>query len=321
MYSDPEPFLTYGVIYYFTHEQSIAVEQFQNHDPSGAASVKRLIAEADHPNADVYWSSDPINCEVLRRRGLTMPQRVNTEIPDKYRDAGFHWTGFGGRLRVLLVRQSLPSSQRPQSIRAYVDPAWKGKGAIADPLSGSTRSHFAALAASWGDRETAAFYAALRENGTHITKTNEEAADLVGAGQADFALVDTDVALPRMQKGLPVEMVYPDQEDKDPGVMLIPNAIAKIKGCKHPEAVEALVEFVTSVDGERRVTMAAPYEVALQPIVAGGSVYVRRPASLRLMNINYAAQVDKYLNLESILGVHEGDSAKADQKTPANSSR
>jgi iron(III) transport system substrate-binding protein len=243
------------------------------------------------------------------------------KIPERYRDPGFNWTGFGGRLRVLLVRRELPYSRRPESIRAYTDPAWKGKGAIADPLNGSTRSHFAALAASWGDRETAEFYAALRKNGTRITKSNEEAADLVAAGQADFALVDTDVALPRIQSGLPVEIMYPDQEDQEPGVMLIPNAIAMIKGSTHPDAVGALIEFLASLDGERRVTMAAPYEVALQPMVAGGSVYVRRPASLRLMNIDYSAQVDKFLKLESILGVHEADSTEADRQTPASSSR
>jgi iron(III) transport system substrate-binding protein len=318
MYVDPDSHTTWGVLWYFIKERRIDVKQWQ--DPSRASAIKRLTNEADHPQADLYWADDPVNCEVLRKRGLTVPLTVKTDVPMKYRDPEFNWTGFAGRLRVLLVRRSIPVPERPQSIRAYTDPAWRGKGAIAEPLTGSTRSHFAALATVWGNRQTASFYAALRKNGTRITKTSGEAADLVASGQADFALVDTDVALPLQQKGLPVEIVYPDQGEDDPGVMLVPNAIAVIKGCKHLDAVKALIEYVASLEGERRVMMSSPFEVALQTMVASGSVYIRRPGSLKLMPVDYRAQVEKFLNLESILGAHEVDSGPTSEASRVSDS-
>jgi iron(III) transport system substrate-binding protein len=300
LYVDPEPFMTYRVLWYFTQETHINVEQFHNPKFSPADSIKRLILEKDHPAADLYWGGDPIYSEVLRERGLTLPSHHQFDIPDAFQEKDNHWTGISARARVLLVRQGL-TQEKPQSIRAYTDPAWQGKGALSDPLIGNMRSQFAALSVLWGDRELAAFYDALRKNGTQITKTPEESAALVSKGDADFTLVDTDVAIKEIEKGKPVEIVYPDQTKDDSGVMVIPNAVSVMTSCKNPEAAQTLVDFLTSLDSQVRLIRYEPSYFPLQGLVAITSPYIRRHETLHLLRFDYAAAAKKIVDMEKIL--------------------
>ena len=299
MYIDPEPEVTFGLMYYYQREARVKVTQYHNHDYSGAAATALLTRERDHPKADVYWGGDPIYCEILRQRGLAIPFTTDSEIPQQYRDPHQTWIGFAARARVLLVREAL--NDKPQSIRAYTDPKFRGRGALANPLSGTTRSHFAALATVWGDQKLVEFYQALLHNGTHITKDTEESADLVVKGEADFALVDTDVAVARIQKLLPLAIIYPDSAKDQLGTMIIPNALMIVKGCKDFDAARDLVSYLTSLDGETRVVTLGPSHIPLNPGVAIRTRYTRRTESLEVMRFDYTAAAQKLLDMEKIL--------------------
>jgi iron(III) transport system substrate-binding protein len=321
IYSDPEPFLTFRLMYYFTRENKVAAKQqnygadfdtvAHNNSYSGARNAALLTAERDHPKADVYWSGDPIYCEILRQRGVLVPYHSTSSIPPEYRDPDDYWTGFAARTRVLLVRASLKRSNRPTSIQAFVDPAWKGRGAIADPLEGTTRSQFAALSLIWGDKELARFWAALQKNGTQVTKTNDEAADLVVNGDADFALVDSDIAMVRVRDDLPLDIVYPDQSPTDIGCMVMPNAVSIVKGTKNLASARKFVNFVTSLEGERRIVGFASWQVPLNVGVGTGSPLMWQVNSLRTIHVDYPAAAKKHLMMEQILG----------SETPSNGSK
>jgi len=47
--------------------------------------------------------------------------------------------------------------------------------------------------------------------------------------------VDSDDAVNTKKQGKPVEMIYPDQEPNGIGVLILPNALALIKGAPHEE--------------------------------------------------------------------------------------
>ena len=300
LYSDPDLEMSDRVTPRFTRETSIKLNQIQSQG-SGSTTFDRIIAEQGQPKADVYWSSDPIYCEILRQRGFTTPSRPQSQIPAAFRDQDQHWTGLAARARVLLVGKELGSG-RPRSIRAYADPAWHGKGALADPLRGRTRSHFAALGAIWGDEELAIFYHALLKNETRITKDTRESAQLVTAGKAAFAVVDLDDALVEVEKGK-VEIVYPDQGDNEPGALFIPGAVTIMKSCKEQEAAQKFVEFLTEGESELRIVRFAPYLVPLQAGVAKFSIRARSPETLRSSRFDYGVAAQKLLQMETILGL------------------
>src|SRR5258706_4250913 len=125
----------------------------------------RLIAEKTNPQADAYWANEPIRAEVLRQQGVSAAYRSPSAqgIPERFRNAEGHWTGFSARGRILIVNRSL--KEKPLSIRAYADPRFKGKSVIANPLFGTTTAHMAALFIVWGDAGAKAFIDAVRKNG------------------------------------------------------------------------------------------------------------------------------------------------------------
>lgn len=302
--TDPDAFMTYRVTPYYTQLNKIKVEQIHLNDgtapdTSGVTSSRELLK--NHSAADVYWSGDALYCEYLKQQGLTIPYHTTSNIPSSFRDPDDNWVGLAPRIVVLLVRTDIKRANRPTSIRAYVDAAWKGKGVIADPLKGSMRAHFAELASLWGDQQLVAFYKQLRDNGTKIATSQEESADMVVEGDAEFALVDSDVALSRVRKNLPVEMDYPDQSPGEIGTLVMPNGLCIIKGCKNLPAARRLVDYLTSTEGERRITALSQAQVPLNEGLGTESPNMWRIEALHTVHTDYANAAKKLDQLEKLL--------------------
>jgi iron(III) transport system substrate-binding protein len=289
------------MLWHFQRESGLRVDQSDQGDYTGAKGAAAIAAERNHPVADVYWSGDAIYGEILKQDGLTAPYHTRGNIPIEFRDPQDHWTGMAGRARVLLVRSIL--KDRPQSIRDLANPLWKGRAVMTSPLVGTTRTHFAALAAAWGDQELASFYKSLLQNGTLIAQNAEEAANLVISGERDFALIDTDVASERIIDNAPVEMVYPDYGKTELGVMIIPNAVMILKGSGDKQGAEMLVDFLTSPDLEARLCQLDLSRTPLHPGVAIRSLQIRRYETYHVMNFDYSLAAKKHKQMEQILGI------------------
>ena len=129
---------------------------YDTEETKSTGVVNRLLAEAEHPQADVFWSGDPVRPFLLVQRGLVEPYRSPSaeSIPGSFKAQDGTWTGFAARARVLLVNtQAMGGDVSPVSMRDLADPRWKGRAAIANPLFGTTTMHVAALFAAWGDEE------------------------------------------------------------------------------------------------------------------------------------------------------------------------
>jgi iron(III) transport system substrate-binding protein len=207
----------------FERDTGITVKAvFDTEEAKSTGVVNRLLAEADNPQADVYWANEPIRAESLRQRGVSTPYRSPNAagIPDTFKDPEGHWTGFSARARVLVVHKE--ATEKPDSILAYTDPRWKGKSVIANPLFGTTTAAIAALFTVWEQQHTETFLNQMKGNGVKVATSNGESADLVASGEFIFALVDSDDGVSRMRQGKPVEMVYPDQNEGGLGVFVVP---------------------------------------------------------------------------------------------------
>ncbi len=160
----------------FERQSGIAVRAvFDTEETKSTGVLNRLIAEASSPQADVFWSGDPVRPFLLVKRGLAesyvSPSAMG--IPAAFKAADGTWTGFAARVRVLLVNKNRAAqSERPKSIKDLTNPRWKGQVAIANPLFGTTTMHAAALFASWGDEQAKAFFEQLKGNGARIASSN-----------------------------------------------------------------------------------------------------------------------------------------------------
>ena len=224
---DPDPAKVYGG----KRHQRAAEVDVESTKTVGLAEA--IVAEKDRPRCDVFWNNEILHTLRLKRLGLLEAYEppIAKEYPAAYRDAEGYWHGFAARARVLIVNTKLVSKRdRPTSILDLADPKWHGRTAMAKPLFGTTATHAACLFAVWGDRRAEEFFRKLKHNEVQIVSGNKQVAMAVGGGRADFGLTDTDDALEEVEKGMPVVIVYPDQQRDGLGTLFIPNTLAIIRG-------------------------------------------------------------------------------------------
>src|SRR5258707_15369626 len=150
----------------FERQSGIAVRAvFDTEETKSTGVLNRLIAEAASPQADVFWSGDPMRPFLLAKRGAIEPyvSPNAASIPPAFKAADGTWTGFAARARVLLVNKNrAPSGERPKSMKDLTDARWKGQVAIANPLFGTTTMHAAAFFAAWGEEQAKVLFEQLK---------------------------------------------------------------------------------------------------------------------------------------------------------------
>ncbi|MBN1345289.1 MAG: extracellular solute-binding protein [Phycisphaerae bacterium] len=215
--------------------------------------VRKIEAERDRPRADVFWSSEVFNTITLTMQGLLESYRPKTadDIEAQFRCPRDFWTGFAARGRVVAFNtEKLSRDQAPKRWIDLADAKWAGKLVMANPQFGTTRGHVAAMFALWGEDKAVGFLEALAKNKVRIADGNAAAVRMVGRGEAELCMTDTDDVWVAQKQGLPVDLVYPSMVDGK-GTLWIPNTVAILKGCRHPESARKLVDFLASAELER----------------------------------------------------------------------
>lgn len=273
---------------------------YDTEEAKSTGTMNRLIAEKDNPQADVYWANEPIRAEVLKQKGISASYISPNakDIPAVFKDPDGYWTGFSARARVLIVNNKV--KEKPTSISAYLDPRWKGKAVIANPLFGTTTSEIAALFTLWGDEQAKAFMMGLKKNKVAVSTSNGESADFVAAGQYDFSLVDSDDGVNRMRQGKPVSIVYPDQGPNGIGCFIVPNAVVLIKGAPHPQLAKKVIDFLLSPQTESKLAFADCAQIPLHPGVKMPEE-LKSIDQIKVMQVNYAKVAKKMIEIQPFL--------------------
>lgn len=263
---------------------------FDTEETKSTGVLNRLLAEAEQPRADVFWSGDPMRPFVLIDRGLVAlyASPAAAGIPAPFKAPDGEWTGLAARARVLLVNtERLGERDRPTSIRDLADRRFRGDAAIANPLYGTTTVHVAALASLWGEAEARAFLDRLRANDVQIASSNGEVRRLVASGEVAVGLTDTDDAHEAVADGAPVEIVYPDQEAGGLGTLVMPTSAVLIRGGPHPDAAARLIDHLLSRDVEAQLARSGAH----MPLHPDGETPsgVRTVEAVHAMDVDYAA--------------------------------
>lgn len=270
---------------------------FDTEEAKSTGVLNRLLAESKHPQADLFWSGDPVRPFTLIARGLVESYQPPSAalLPSSLRDERGIWTGFAARARVLLVNTDLVSTEKtPTSLNAMTAPQWKGKVAMANPLFGTTTMHAAALHSVWGRAKTERFFEELKKNEVRVASSNGEVKRLVSSGEVAFGLTDTDDAHEAVRSGAPVTMVYPDQERF--GTLLMPTVAVLLKGAPHPEAGKRLMDCLVSAEVEERLAKSGAH----MPLRSGVAVPkdLRTFDSVKAMAVDYAAVAETMQEIE-----------------------
>ncbi len=275
----------------FTAQTGIKVRPvFDTESTKTVGLVNRIRAERNRPRCDVFWNNEIINTLRLKNEGLLQPCQPSEaeHYPPIYRDPERYWYGLAARARVLIVNTDLVKpEQMPTSINDLADPRWRGRIGIAKPLFGTTASHVACLYALLGQRKAEELLNSYKANGVEIAAGNKTCATMVSAGRLAFGLTDTDDAIIEKEAGKPVAIVFPDGGADQMGTLLLPNTLALIKGCPHPEAGKRLIDYLLSPEVEARLAAGPSAQIPLHEQATAKS-RVCPEAGFKHMEVDFA---------------------------------
>ncbi len=276
----------------FTKKTGIEVRaKYDAESTKTVGLTEAILSERARPRCDLFWNNEIINTFRLERAGLLRSYQspAAASYPVSAHSPDGMWYGFAARARVLVVNKN---QRHPKSIRDLIDPQWRDNCGIAKPLFGTTATHAACLFAKWGDKEAEDFFREVKRN-TRIMSGNRQVAEAVSANRLAFGLTDTDDAIGEIEKGMPVEIVYPDQRDDELGTLFIPNTLSLIKDSPHPKEAEKLLDYLLSADVERQLAKGPSAQIPLQAGVEA-SPRVKTPAQVKAMEVDWSAAAAKW---------------------------
>ena len=280
---------------------------YDTEETKSTGLANRLLAETNRPQADVFWSNEPVRTLVLKSRHVLAPYRspAAAGIPDALVDRDGYWTGFSARIRVIAYNTTLVmADEAPHSVSDLADPRWRGQVAIADPRFGSTSFHVAALYAQLGDARADELFRRLRANHVRVVDSNSTVRDLVARGEVKAGLTDTDDVSVALSNGDPVAMTLPNEDGL--GVPVMPNMVSLIANAPHPDEGRRLIDYLLSPDVERQLAASDAVQIPLHAGVPGPPSL---PAigSIRPMTLDYAKAAERLedvtARLTTILGL------------------
>jgi iron(III) transport system substrate-binding protein len=258
--------------------------------------TSEIIAEAGRPRCDLFWNNEILNTLRLEKLGLLEAYRspAGEVFESRWKSPDGTWYGFAARARVLLVNKNLADgASAPRSINDLADSKWRGKVAIAKPLFGTTATHAACLFAYWGDERAKDFFRRLKANDVQVLGGNKRVAEEVSTGRLAFGLTDTDDAMVEVERGMPVQIVYPDQGADGLGTLFIPNTVSIVKGRPHPEAARQLLDYLLSPKVETALSEGPSVQIPLNPNVHT-KVRVATPQTIRAMDVDFRAAAETW---------------------------
>jgi len=217
----------------------------------------RAEMEAGDIKADVLFGADPSIYMILQNADQLLPYTSpeNKALKPEYKVSKEKFALANGRYAVIVYNKRfvLPD-EAPKAWDDLLDPKWKGKIVIGDPLLCS--ASFAIVSSlvqfhgySWD------YIKALRDNKVMLADNAGKAAEVVASGEAHVGICVHDAALRIIKKAKkqgvesPLRIVWP----KD-GAIIIPRPVAIVKDANRSDASTALaktlVDFVLSKQGQ-----------------------------------------------------------------------
>lgn len=133
----------------------------------------------------------------------------------------------------------------PDSFAGLVDPRFKDKVALGDPLSSGT-------AFTWSvfmkQSDGVGIFQKLRDNGARLAGGNAAVLQKIEGGEADVGVLLLENALAARAKGSKIEVVWPQD-----GAVVIPGDAAIFKTTRNLQGAQAVIDELFSDEGQRLI--------------------------------------------------------------------
>ena len=216
---------------------------------SSGEALARVIAEKSNPQVDVLFGGPVETFAAGIKEGIFEPYKPPSfgSLPARFKQAEGYWVAIADDPLVFMTNVKFlkeANLKPPASWEDLLNPAYKGMLQMADArTSGTAVTRIFSIIEVNGRNEDKAFdyMKKLRRNVQVYTKSGGGGTLPIGLGQAGggiFFIVD---ALDTKAKGYDVVISFPRE-----GIGTSAEAIALLKGAKHPELGRKLIDWATS---------------------------------------------------------------------------
>jgi len=270
LYCSVDPEFAKGILKAFEQQTGVYVKvRFDEEATKTTGLVQRLRAEADHPAADVFWSSECFQTIALAQEGLLAPYHgpAVRGWPAQFADPNARWYAFGLRMRVIAWdARRVKSSEAPRKLEDLMEAKWKGRIVMANPAFGTTRGDVSSWFAHYGPDRAKEILRGLAANGVRLVQGNSTAVRMVARGEADVCFTDTDDVYVAQRNNWSIEMAPLDQDGD--GALAIPNTVALVKGAEDNPAASEFIEFLLSEAVERLLAESESHNIPTRKALA-----------------------------------------------------
>jgi len=232
-------------------EQAHPTVDVQWVDMGSQEVMERIQSEAANPQADLWFGAPAESFTRAAGQGLLAPYRPSwaAAVDSAARDPNDLWYGTYLTPEVIAYNtQAVSAADAPKDWDDVLDPKWKGKLIIRDPVaSGSMRAIFGAIIqrgwrATNGPDSGYAWLRKLDASTKEYTLNPTLLYQKLGRQEGVISLYNMpDIATLEQRFHIPVGYVIPAS-----GTPVLVDAIAIPKGAKHPELARQFYEFVTT---------------------------------------------------------------------------
>ena len=274
----PPPLIIYGAQHpqveamlakAFTAKTGIPVKI---HDGEGPDIAAQIISEGAASPADVFYTENAPELNLLAEQGLLAPVAPATlaQIPARYNDTKGNWVGVTARENVLDYNPSkISEAQLPASLIALADPQWQGKIGIA-PSDGDFLPLVSAVIKLYGKDKALAWLKGLKAN-AKIYQDDEGVTAAVAHGDVAVGIINNYYYY-RLRTQLGMDGIHSTLyhfKGGDVGGLVNVSGAAVLKSSAEPKEAQEFLAFLVSKQAQELLGKSdVAFEYPLRPGVA-----------------------------------------------------
>ncbi|MEO1101283.1 MAG: extracellular solute-binding protein [Pseudomonadota bacterium] len=248
----------------FEEETGIRVRVRETGAPQLLETMK---AEGERSPADLVIASDAGALYRFQEAGLTQAsssELLNTVIPERFRDPDGHWYGLAKRVRLIAYDPERVSAEQVDEYADLADPALEGEVCIRSSSNIYNLSLMGELIERVGADAAGGWAEAVVSNFARAPQGGDTAQiEAVAAGECAVALVNhyywvrvaTNASSDRRAIAEATALSFPSFGEAGTGTHVNVTGAAVAAHAPNKEAAIAFIEFLTTPEGQRLLTM------------------------------------------------------------------
>ena len=259
VYTELAESLTRGFKAYYQKTYGKEVDITFVHPGGWPVCVDKVKAWGGKPDADIFLGAGAPAHEVLKEEGLIIPYRPKDwdKIPAewhgmKVKDADDYWTCFAPWIVTNLYNEKILKRLRlppPKTWNELINPIYRGTIVHTLPYaSGTMHEAVEILLQAFGEKEGWAYLRYLAAQLDRFSTGSTDTTQLVGRGEIPIGVAQPQMnAMAARKDGYPVRDLLPEK------TILVPEAVALLKGAPNEAVGKIFLDWLFSMDGQKYV--------------------------------------------------------------------